>query len=129
MLLIISFSSLEIWAWDMEPVSNHRKGGKYYEDNVETERAVKHSRAIVQQLAVPQMVLAITALTTYHVQTITRISSGYPVWYWWLTSMILDRRESDFLGRRWSVAEGISKWIVLYALIQGGLFASFLPPA
>lgn len=129
MLLIISFSSLEIWAWDMEPASNHRRDGKYSEDNVETERAVKHSRGIVQQLAVPQMVLAILTLTTYHVQIITRLSSGYPVWYWWLTSMILDCRESYFLGRKWSVAEGISKWIVLYALIQGGLFASFLPPA
>lgn len=129
MLLIISFSSLEIWAWDMESAPNNRRSGRYYEDNVETERAVKHSRRIVQRLAVPQMVLAILALTTYHVQIITRISSGYPVWYWWLTSMILDCREFGLLGKTWNLAEGISKWMVLYALTQGGLFASFLPPA
>lgn len=129
MLLIILFSSLEIWAWNMESASNHGRCGKYSEDNIETQRVVKRSRGIVQRLAVPQMILAILALTTYHVQIITRISSGYPVWYWWLTSMILDCREFDFLGKKWSVAEGISKWMVLYALIQGGLFASFLPPA
>lgn len=129
MLLIISFSSLEIWAWGTGSATIHRSGGGYYEDNVEMQRVVKHSRRIIQRLAVPQMVLAILALTTYHVQIITRISSGYPVWYWWLTSMILERREFGLLGKQWNVAEGISKWMVLYALIQGGLFASFLPPA
>lgn len=113
----------------MESAPNHRRGRRYYEDSVETERAVKQSRRIIQQLAVPQMVLAILALTTYHVQIITRLSSGYPVWYWWLTSMILDCREFGLLGKTWNVAEGILRWMVLYALTQGGLFASFLPPA
>lgn len=129
MLLIILFSSLEVWAWDMESAPNHRSDRRYCGDNVRTGRAVKQSRRIIQRLAVPQMVLAILALTTYHVQIITRISSGYPVWYWWLTSMILDCREFGLLGETWNVAEVILKWMVLHALTQGGLFASFLPPA
>ena len=34
-------------------------------------------------LALPQVTLAVLALTSYHVQIINRLSSGYVVWYWW----------------------------------------------
>ncbi|RJE25289.1 hypothetical protein PHISCL_02378 [Aspergillus sclerotialis] len=30
------------------------------------------------------------AFTSYHVQIINRISSGYPVWYWYIASQLLD---------------------------------------
>ena len=83
----------------------------------------------VRRLLVPQLVLAILALTTYHVQIITRLSSGYPIWYWWLASLTLEDRKVQVLGKYWSPPKIIVQWMICYALIQGGLFASFLPPA
>lgn len=68
-------------------------------------------------LAAPQLILALLAITTYHVQIITRIASGYPWWYIWLAS------------KQPQSTKGVIRWMVLYALIQGGLYASFLPPA
>ncbi|KAG8630614.1 hypothetical protein KVT40_002233 [Elsinoe batatas] len=35
----------------------------------------------LQALAAPQLVLSLLALTTFHVQIVNRISSGYPIWY------------------------------------------------
>lgn len=85
---------------------------------------------MLRRLAIPQMFLAVLALTTYHVQIITRLSSGYPVWYWWLAHVIVeDDRKILLLGRRIKLGASIVKWMVMYAIIQGGLFASFLPPA
>ena len=84
---------------------------------------------IVRRIAVPQVVLAALALTSYHVQITTRISSGYPVWYWWLASLIVENRETSIWGRKFHSASIITRWMVLYAIVQGGLFASFLPPA
>lgn len=83
----------------------------------------------VRRLVVPQFILALLALTTYHVQIITRLSSGYPVWYWWLASMILEDHKVKVLGKYWSPAKIIVQWMICYTIIQGGLFASFLPPA
>lgn len=85
--------------------------------------------ALLRQFALPQLVLAILALTSYHVQIITRLSSGYPVWYWWLASMVLNDREVWSGKRKWKPAIIITRWMVIYGIVQGGLFASFLPPA
>lgn len=74
-------------------------------------------------LAFPQLILAVLALTSYHVQIITRISSGYPYWLLWLSSSI---HASQFSARQ---TKTIVTWTVLYAIIQGGLYACFLPPA
>lgn len=87
------------------------------------------NRKAAQCMAIPQLVLGALALTSYHVQIVTRLSSGYPVWYLWLASIILEDHKQDHLGSKWPLGRGIIRWIVLYTLIQGGLFASFLPPA
>ena len=87
------------------------------------------ARTMVFRLAMPQLILAILALTSYHVQTITRLSSGYPVWYWWLASLILTDEAWSIWGRKWNPSEIASRGIVIYAVLQGALFASFLPPA
>lgn len=79
-------------------------------------------RLFVKTLAASQTLLAILAITNYHVQIISRISSGYPVWYWWVASCLLDKRR-----RVWGYRTVV--FITMYAGIQGGLFASFLPPA
>jgi phosphatidylinositol glycan class V len=79
-------------------------------------------RLLVRTLAAVQTLLAILAITNYHVQIISRISSAYPVWYWWVASCLMDRQ-------RQNLGHGIVVFISMYAMIQGGLFASFLPPA
>lgn len=79
------------------------------------------------RLAVPQGLLTVMALTHYHVQIINRISSGYPLWYWYLVSSAMDSlQDRRKHGRGLSVA---AQAMVAYALIQGVLFGSFLPPA
>ncbi|KAJ5460277.1 GPI mannosyltransferase 2 [Penicillium daleae] len=79
------------------------------------------------RLAVPQGLLAVMALTSYHVQIVNRISSGYPVWYWWLVSTAMGSFQDPQKSRRGlSIA---AQAMVAYALIQAVLFGSFLPPA
>ncbi|KAF6799592.1 gpi mannosyltransferase 2 [Colletotrichum sojae] len=77
---------------------------------------------VVASLAASQFLLAVLAITTYHVQIITRIATGYPVWYWWVAGCLLD-------GERRALGRKVVTFSVMYALIQGVLFASFLPPA
>lgn len=76
----------------------------------------------VRALAGSQVLVAVLAITTYHVQIITRISSGYPVWYWWVANCLLDKRRQGY-------GVSIVMFMAMYGGIQGGLFASFLPPA
>lgn len=91
----------------------------------------KHQRACLTRFALPQAVLTLMALTGYHVQIITRVSSGYPLWYWFLSSHLLfagdekSGRASSTLFTRGAFVRGM----VLYAVVQGALFGSFLPPA
>jgi phosphatidylinositol glycan class V len=76
--------------------------------------------SLVQSAAATQVLLAVLAATTYHVQIITRISSGYPLWHWWLAGRLV---------RGEKTGSHIVMFMVMYASIQGALFASFLPPA
>ena len=76
--------------------------------------------SLVQSAAAAQVLLALLAVTTYHVQIITRISSGYPLWHWWLAEKLIRGDKSASL---------LVMFMVIYASIQGALFASFLPPA
>ena len=76
----------------------------------------------VRSVALSQLILAALAVTHYHVQVITRISSGYPLWCFWLASKLGDAKGS-VTGRKFVI------FMVMYATVQGALFASFLPPA
>lgn len=76
---------------------------------------------ILRNLAVSQLLLTLLTLTTAHVQIITRISSAYPVWLWYLATQF---REGN---SPW--AGNVVRFMVIYGIVQGGLFASFLPPA
>lgn len=91
---------------------------------------------LLRSLAAPQLVLALLALTSYHVQIINRISSGYCIWYFWLAHAVIVTTE----GTLKSKSDNLSSWklggsnemviyIVIYAAFQAGLFSSFLPPA
>lgn len=75
---------------------------------------------VIRNLAISQVVLTVLTLTTAHVQIITRISSAYPVWVWYLA--MLNKGEASLGGT-------FVRFMVIYEVIQAGLFASFLPPA
>lgn len=77
---------------------------------------------LVASIVAAQLILVLLAFTSYHVQIITRLSSGYPAWYWWVAAC-LRRPKTQALGR------GLVVFAVMYASIQGVSFASFLPPA
>ncbi|POR37351.1 GPI mannosyltransferase 2 [Tolypocladium paradoxum] len=83
---------------------------------------VEDYRMFVRALAASQLLVAVLAITTYHVQIVSRLSSGYPVWYWWVAGCLIDKRRQS-----WGLT--IAIFMAMYAGIQGGLFASFLPPA
>ncbi|KAL8672873.1 MAG: hypothetical protein Q9168_002682 [Polycauliona sp. 1 TL-2023] len=83
---------------------------------------------VARHLAIPQLLLALLAFTTYHVQIVTRISSGYPLWYWWLASKITANGGFQLAGCRIGM-KAVVMWMVIYACLQAGLFAAFLPPA
>ncbi|KAI3395231.1 hypothetical protein diail_1657 [Diaporthe ilicicola] len=77
---------------------------------------------VVRSMAFAQVLLVIMALTSYHVQIITRLSSGYPAWYWWLAASLKNPKTRN-------MGSGLVVFAVMYASIQAVLFASFLPPA
>ncbi|SPO04794.1 related to GPI mannosyltransferase 2 [Cephalotrichum gorgonifer] len=101
-------------------------------------------------MSLAQALIALLTLTSYHVQIITRLSCAYPVWYIWLASALSppdsepdskDQAQGESRGggedasilppgasgRKYAGA--IVKYMVMYASIQGVLFATFLPPA
>ena len=84
---------------------------------------------IVRRFALPQLALALLALTNHHVQIIIRLSSGYPVLYWWLASAMVTTPKGAMTGIPWISSMAVVRLMVMYAIIQGGLFSSFLPPA
>lgn len=77
---------------------------------------------IIQSMVASQVILVFLAFTRNHVQIITRLSSGYPAWYWWVAACLRSPKTRNLGG-------GIVMFMVMYACIQGVLFASFLPPA
>lgn len=76
------------------------------------------------RIAIPQVVLVALALTNFHIQIITRLASGYPLWYlavaMWLSNPVKQPPVKPEIAVR---------FMVIYAMVQGSLFASFLPPA
>ncbi|MCJ1470013.1 ER membrane glycoprotein subunit of the GPI transamidase complex-like protein [Pseudocyphellaria aurata] len=129
MLLIMIVSSLNVWTLNAKTNAKRVKTKQYKRHVATTDVSQFQYQGLIQSLAIVQMILAVLSLTSYHVQIITRLSSGYPVWYWWLASMIVENRALHMLGREWNGARLVVRWMVVYAFIQGGLFASFLPPA
>lgn len=148
------------------------------EEGEEGEGEEKHkSTTLLAHLALPQLILVLLATSTFHVQIVNRIASGYPIWYLVLaiavtsapTSTQTSPSPSPSQGKdvtvtsdgdgdskstvaeatvlKWQtsarrVADGLwsalaqerrVQWLVrlmvCYAIVQGGLFASFLPPA
>lgn len=90
---------------------------------------------IMARLALPQLILTLFAITNFHVQIINRISSGYPAWYIAIAIALQagGRAEEANSSKVMKVLRGRSECIVraavVYAVVQGGLYASFMPPA
>jgi phosphatidylinositol glycan class V len=80
------------------------------------------------ELALPQLLLAVAATTTFHVQIVNRIASGYPIWYLIMATW-LDGQHKTTPGQHLQRAQCFSRGIVIYALVQAMLYANFLPPA
>ncbi|GFF69547.1 conserved hypothetical protein [Aspergillus udagawae] len=103
--------------------------------NVESGRLAGAGR-VLRSLAAPQLILAILTFAKHHVQIITRMASGYPVWYFWIADLLikeyssvrLDKKEAGSQKQR-SYASLAITYMISYAAVQGVLFASFLPPA
>lgn len=85
------------------------------------------------QLAVPQIILAAMAITSFHVQIINRISSGCALWYVVLAILVADQRQGSQQGLLGLLGgtrrQLLVRVMVAYAIVQGGLYAAFLPPA
>ena len=104
---------------------------------------------VMPRFALVQLVLVGLIATSFHVQIINRLSSGYPVWYFMLAVGICANESSrqntsqqgaqkqteddQGLGSYGGILplkpEWIVKGMVVYAVVQGGLYACFLPPA
>jgi GPI mannosyltransferase 2 len=82
-----------------------------------------------QTTAAIQGVVAILALTSYHVQIINRLASGYFVWYWWIAGSLVESGNGEKSGLKKGTGRGLVTFMVMYGAIQGALYASFLPPA
>ncbi|KAJ6785693.1 hypothetical protein PWT90_00986 [Aphanocladium album] len=83
---------------------------------------VADRRVLVQTLAASQGVVALLALTSYHVQVISRLASGYAVWYWWIAACLMDKKSVG-------IGKATVTFMMMYAGIQAVLFSAFLPPA
>ncbi|CAK7211173.1 ER membrane glycoprotein subunit of the GPI transamidase complex-like protein [Sporothrix curviconia] len=135
MLLVMADSSIDVWVLVANAAKDAKRkasggGGGGGNGNVpSTQKEDGHGRVfdprlgpLVQCMTAIQFLLATMAFTSYHVQIISRLSSAYPVWYWWLAQGLMG-------GPRSKLSGGIVVFMVMYASIQGILFASFLPPA
>lgn len=81
------------------------------------------------QLALPQLALALMALTSFHVQIINRLASGYPMWYMTIASWIIDSATMTQVGKSSSTIRYLVYVFIMYPVVQGILYANFLPPA
>ncbi|KAL2350110.1 GPI mannosyltransferase 2 [Cryomyces antarcticus] len=117
---------------DFQPLEGQQIGALQNSTSRETAATNTFARHCLRRLAVPQLVLAVLAFTNFHVQIVNRIASGYPVWYLGIAVMLDDAQSSYQSGRLKGMsrkAEWTVRAMIMYAIIQGGLFASFLPPA
>ncbi len=117
MLIIMSLSS--IWALQLGESGGPSQGHK--QSHVANPIHQKSSLQVIRTLGIAQLALVLLTLTTAHVQIINRLSSGYPVWMWYVASQIKEKKHLS--------GSLVVSFVVMHAVVQGGLFASFLPPA
>ncbi|GFF23228.1 hypothetical protein IFM58399_00216 [Aspergillus lentulus] len=121
MLALLLRSAL--WAWRLPSITSK------FSKNAANGASTK-AMWLLPRLAIIQALLAVLAFTSYHVQIINRLSSGYPLWYWHLAAeLISDLESSQSTNEGISISAVAIQAMVIYGLIQAVLFGSFLPPA
>jgi GPI mannosyltransferase 2 len=123
MIFILCKSSVWAWTTDLDTLND---------GDADASRPMESGfrQSCLRRLAVPQILLVVMALLSYHVQIITRLSSAYPLWYMWMFASTTRSLEHRTMKDAHSVEpEAVVRWMVIYAMVQGTLFASFLPPA
>jgi phosphatidylinositol glycan class V len=81
------------------------------------------------ELAFPQLVLAVAALTSFHVQIVNRIASAYPTWYLMVATWFIRDAPTSSTSKSYQWSHWVIRGVIVYAIAQGVLFANFLPPA
>ena len=81
------------------------------------------------ELALPQLMLALAAATSFHVQIVNRIASGYPIWYLTVAVWLMDSQLGLQTGKPTYRGQWAIRTMIMYSMIQGMLYANFLPPA
>ncbi|RFU31632.1 hypothetical protein B7463_g4697, partial [Scytalidium lignicola] len=115
--------------WAMQIKSNPPRGTSSHNKNKITATSpeqmpgTSNTKNLVRSIAIPQLLLLLATLTNAHVQIITRLSSAYPVWLWYVA-----KKAASFSPKK-PEATYLIRFMVMYAVVQGGLFSSFLPPA
>ncbi|KAH0343543.1 DUF409 domain protein, partial [Aureobasidium melanogenum] len=89
----------------------------------------RHKSVYILCLALPQILLAFLAFTTFHVQIVNRIATGYPIWYIVLAAAFVSPDMFGKVTKTQSTQQLVVRGMLMYSIIQGGLYASFMPPA
>ena len=118
MLAILVVSSVWALSYKSAPASKLSKS----KDSSASQGTEAENVYVLRNLAVSQLLLTLLTFTTAHVQIITRIASSCPVWVWFLAM-------PSEIGASAVLAKNAVIVMVLYGIIQGALFSSFLPPA
>ncbi|KAK6336529.1 ER membrane glycoprotein subunit of the GPI transamidase complex-like protein [Orbilia brochopaga] len=106
------------------------------------------NRDLLFRLTVPQLLLATMAITNYHVQIITRLSSGLPMWYVVTAAALIQTTTADTevseskdtsseSGKTGDETDNTdASWcrpaihfFLGYQVVQAVLYGGFLPPA
>ncbi|OGM39813.1 DUF409 domain protein [Aspergillus bombycis] len=138
MLAIMTYSAI----WTLSVGSDGQKSSSNI-PKMQVHSEAPLTGRLLRSLAAPQITLAILTFLKHHVQIITRMSSGYPVWYLWLAHALVEghslaslekadahrgKKEAQIMNQ-YRYARMTVFYMIVYALVQGALFASFLPPA
>jgi phosphatidylinositol glycan class V len=86
-------------------------------------------RCDLPELALPQLLLVLAAATSFHVQIINRIASGYPIWYLTVATWLVGQQPGLQKGKQSNRGQWAVRAMIMYSMVQGVLFANFLPPA
>ncbi|CAO2655941.1 Nn.00g047440.m01.CDS01 [Neocucurbitaria sp. VM-36] len=108
------------------PLRGRRVPSTHEAAGTESASIAAHS---LPELALPQLVLAVTAITSFHVQIVNRIASAYPTWYVMIATWLVDSKTPKGTGENSKKGEWFVRGMVIYAATQGMLYANFLPPA
>ena len=107
-----------IWGLQHQSVETHlSKGNKSEKHSIQNVADFP----ILRNLAVSQLLLTLPTFTTAHLQIISRLSSAYPVWMWF--------ESQSLVGGKSSLGKITIRISIMYGLMQGRDFASFLTPA